>query len=108
MPITPRMVAALGPSPALVVLAWCRKVLLSPSAHDRRYVRRLRDGGRCVAAAQDAIAGETGLSARQVKRGLSVLRREGFVTSWPRRGGSCFGLSAEALAGTVEDPGMGL
>src|SRR5947209_10295558 len=48
MPITPRMVERLGPGPALVVLAWLRKVLSSLSAYDRHFVRRTGEGRRCV------------------------------------------------------------
>jgi hypothetical protein len=98
MPVTPWMVERLGPGPALVVLAWLRTVLSSPSGHDRRYVRRTGEGERCVAATQEEIASETRLSERRVKRGIEKLGQEGLLTSARRQGRSHIWLAPEALA----------
>jgi hypothetical protein len=98
MPVTPRMVERLGPGPALVVLAWLRKVLSSPSGYDRHFVRRTGEGQRCVAATQEQVALETGLSGRQVKRGLAALRHAGLIASGPRQARTHIWLAPEALA----------
>ena len=77
--IEPGMIERLGTSPALVVLAWLLKIFNSPSGYHRHFVRRLSDNEHCVAATQEQIASETGLSERQVKRGMEHLRREGLI-----------------------------
>ena len=102
MPVTPWMVRKLGTNASLIVLGWLRKTLLSESGYDRLLVRRLADGERCVKATQEEIASETGLSARQVKRGLEDLRSEGLVAPVGSTGRSGLLLTRDALAGGEE------
>ena len=89
----------LGANAPLVVLAWLRKILLSGSSYDRLFVRRLDDDERCVKATQEEIASETGLSERQVKRGLEVLRAKDLIVPVGSTGRSGFLLTQDALAG---------
>jgi hypothetical protein len=86
LPVTPALVARLGPGPALLVLVWLRGVLQSASGYDRLFVRRRSARERCVAGLHEQVAAQTGLSPRQVKRGLASLRREGLIRTWRHQG----------------------
>jgi hypothetical protein len=100
--ITPWMVNTLGSNSSLIVLAWLRKILLSESSYDKLFVRRLDQNERCVKATQEQIALETGLSERQVKRGLEFLRKEGLVEPVGPTCRSGFLLSPTVLVGGEE------
>ena len=93
------MVRTLGANSSLILLAWLRKVMHSGSSYDQLYVRRLNDTERCVKATQEQIASETGLSQRQVKRGLEVLRAKDLIVPVGSTGRSGFLLTLDALAG---------
>lgn len=95
--ISPWMVERLGPSPALVILGWLRKVLGSTSGYDREYVRRLDESERCVKATHEQIIAETRLSPRQVGRGLADLRDKGFIIT-PRQHPSRILVTPQGLA----------
>src|SRR5262249_28861596 len=103
MPVSRWVVQRLGAGPAVVLLGWLLGVLASPSGYDRLFVVRQRKGGRCVAATQAQIAAETGLSERQVKRALSVLRDEDLVISYTRRGRRRIRLLPETFAAGEEE-----
>jgi hypothetical protein len=88
------LVERLGPGPALLVFAWMRGVLHSASGYHRRFVRHF-DGERCVAATHEQIAFQTGLSTRQVRRGLASLRKMGLIVTRQREGRSCIWLAVD-------------
>ncbi|WP_439627000.1 hypothetical protein [Gemmata sp.] len=78
--VQPWMVRRLGTGPA-IALGWLYAVLASDAPRDRSWVRRSAGGGRYVAASQEEIASETGLSRDQVKSGMRRLRQEGLIIS---------------------------
>jgi hypothetical protein len=102
MPVTPSMVKALGAGPALIVLAWLRKILLSECGYDRIYVHRLGEDERFVKATQEQIASESGLSLRQVQRGLENLVEKGLVCPVGQTARSGLVLTPAALEGGDE------
>jgi DNA-binding IclR family transcriptional regulator len=58
-----------------------------------------------VAATHEQIAAQTGLSDRQVKRGVNELRRMGLLLSNRQAGSSHYWLTPEAVAGAgLEEP----
>jgi hypothetical protein len=97
------MVRRLGPGPASVILGWLWAVLHSSSGYHRLYICRSDDGQCCVSATQEQIATATGLSQRQVKRGLDSLRREGLIATRSRQGHSHVWL----LPGAGQDQELG-
>jgi hypothetical protein len=102
MTFTPWMVQTVGDGPALVVLAWARKVLRRGAGYDRCFVRRVGEAGRCLAASHEQVAAETGLTARQVSRGLADLKREGLIEPVGRTTRTGRFLSSKALLGSSE------
>lgn len=89
------MIRKVGSGPTLVILGWLRMVLLSSSGYERHFVRRIKDNVREIDATGEQIAAETGLSLRQVQRGLARLRKVRLIATKRRQGGNGIILAEE-------------
>jgi hypothetical protein len=76
----PWIVRSLGAGPDAIILAWLYTVLHTTSGYDRLYVTRVGHDERAVTATHVEIAAATGLSERQVKRGLATLHAKQFIS----------------------------
>ena len=78
--IFPWIVKLLGIGPAALLFSWICRILIPDVAtpYAQRFLSRY-EGLRCIRATQEVVAGELGITPRQVRTALAALRNKGFI-----------------------------